>query len=138
MWTGPKTRPQSGEANTQLDMLAAEMERTGMKPKMIVMSLGGNDSGFSTIGAMCLAPGNCQDRAELWTGTLETLEVRLMEVYHQIDLLFPDVPVVVTAYPDPIFDGADPRCDDVTLSQGDRRFIEVFREPPMPRLSGRR
>jgi hypothetical protein len=126
VWTGPKPRPQSGEADTQLDMLAAEMERTGMKPKMIVMSLGGNDSGFSTIGAMCLAPGNCQDRAELWTGTLETLEVRLKEVYHQIDLLFPDVPVVVTAYPDPIFDGADPRCDDVTLSQGDRRFIESF------------
>ena len=82
----------------------AESEK--FTPELVVLSIGGNDAGFSTIGVMCLVPGNCADKALVvdrrprarcasrWTRRSPRCARRSRST-----------PVVVTAYPDPIFRG---------------------------------
>ena len=64
---------QYNEPGTQLDQVDALKERLGedFNPSLVVISLGGNDAGFSTIGIMCLAPGDCIEKRELWERNLD-------------------------------------------------------------------
>jgi hypothetical protein len=92
----------------------------------------GNDSGFSTIGLMCLAPGDCSTQQSLWFDTLDQLELALRQAYDEIDAAFPATPVVVSAYPDPIDNTPDPatgrieRCGQVALEPAERTFVSRF------------
>ncbi|MEU4222280.1 SGNH/GDSL hydrolase family protein, partial [Actinoplanes sp. NPDC026623] len=119
----PAPSPQRGEAGTQLD--AYQRIRGTFKPRMVVLSIGGNDAGFSTIGMMCVAPGDCDTRAALWEDSLDQLRRQLRVTYREIDAAFADVPVVVIPYPDPISIRAD-GCRQVSLSLREQRFIHRF------------
>jgi hypothetical protein len=119
----PAPSPQRGEARTQLD--AYRSIRGTFRPRIVVLSIGGNDAGFSTIGVMCVAPGNCNRRARLWEDSLAQLRRQLRATYREIDAAFPGVPVVVIPYPDPISIRAD-GCRQVSLSLPEQRFIHEF------------
>jgi hypothetical protein len=116
---------QQGETATQLDQWRTDKVERGLKPTMVVVSLGGNDAGFSTIGAMCLAPGSCDQRKDLWIGSLEQVRSRLRLAYTEIAQTFPDVPVLTVGYPDPIL-LTSPTCDQVWLTTAERTFIHEF------------
>ncbi|WP_229070259.1 SGNH/GDSL hydrolase family protein [Actinoplanes sp. DH11] len=110
------------EEHTQLD---AYRTAKGFKPAMVVLSIGGNDAGFSSIGQMCLAPGECQTRKKLWNDTVPQLRNQLRATYFEISTMFPDTPVVVIPYPDPIRPrGKD--CTNVGLSAGEQTFIREY------------
>lgn len=94
-------------------------------PSLVVLSLGGNDVGFSSIGVMCLAPGECETQVGIWSNALKVLPERLRPAYEAVDRAFPNTPVVIVPYPDPIKRDAK-GCDQVTLSGGERRFIGEF------------
>ena len=123
-------RAQYNEPGTQLDQVDALKERLGeeFKPSLVVISLGGNDAGFSTIGIMCLAPGDCIEKRELWERNLDKVGRALRETFDEVRLEFPDAPVLVTAYPAPVYtEGGDPvSCDQVALSVKDMQFIDEF------------
>lgn len=121
----PVPRPQPGEPGTQLAQYRAAQARSPFTPSLVVLSIGGNDAGFSTIGLMCLAPGDCNDKQDLWLNGLDQVERTLRGTYEEVRDAFPDTPVVVVPYPDPIADG-DIRCDQVSLSVGEREFITRF------------
>ena len=121
----PAPAPQPGEPGTQLAQYRTLQERTPFTPSLVVLSIGGNDAGFSTIGLMCLAPGDCNDKQELWLNGLDQVERTLRGTYAEVRAAFPGTPVVVVPYPDPIAD-ADIRCDQVALSVGEREFINRF------------
>lgn len=121
----PAPAPQPGEPGTQLAQYRALQERTPFTPSLVVLSIGGNDAGFSTIGLMCLAPGDCNDKQDLWLNGLDQVERTLRSTYDEVRAAFPGTPVVVVPYPDPIADG-DIRCDQVALSVGEREFITRF------------
>jgi hypothetical protein len=92
----------------------------------VVVGLGGNDAGFSTIGMMCLAPGDCIDERDLWEGTLPDVGNALAATYDEIRREFPSAPVLVTAYPAPIHtkaSGEPVSCDEVALSKKDMAFV---------------
>jgi len=121
----PAPVPQPGEPGTQLAQYRAVQDRSPFTPSLVVLSIGGNDAGFSTIGLMCLAPGDCNDKQDLWLNGLDQVERTLRGTYDEVRAAFPDTPVVVVPYPDPIADG-DIRCDQVALSVGEREFITRF------------
>ena len=125
---------QYNEPGTQLDQydeFKARMEADGQAftPKLAVISLGGNDAGFSTIGAMCLAPGACYAKRDLWVDSLDQVEKALKETYVEVGAEFPRTPVLVVPYPSPVYTDAngDPvTCPQVTLSEDDMKFISEF------------
>lgn len=123
-------KAQYNEPATQLDQVDALRERLGedFDPSLVVISLGGNDAGFSTIGIMCLAPGNCSDKRDLWESNLDEVGDALSKTFGELRDEFPNAPVLVTAYPAPIYtlDGDPVSCDQVALSAGDMRFISEF------------
>ena len=135
----PHTFSQTGEDGTQLQQYAARLAAERFEPELVVMSIGGNDAGFSTIGVMCLVPGNCEDKGFWWTDGLADVRTSLDETFTQVREAFDGVPVVVTAYPDPIYRGAGDRppptagtklkdCSQVALRPEERAFIAFFLE----------
>ncbi|GAB2861098.1 GDSL-type esterase/lipase family protein [Nocardioides pacificus] len=139
---GPRQRAQFNEPGTQLDQydeFVSSVVDDGEEftPELAVIGLGGNDSGFSTIGVMCLAPGDCIDERSLWEGSLPQVETALAATFAQVNEKFPRTPVLVTAYPNPIYTdpatGEPARCDDVTLSAKDLQFVSEF----IPKLNAR-
>jgi hypothetical protein len=123
-------RVQYNEPGTQLDQADGLKETMGrtFKPSLVVVSLGGNDVGFSTIGMMCLAPGNCIDKRKLFEDNLDTVEAALERTYAEIRAEFPRSPVLVVPYPAPIHVGDDgpTTCDEVALSAKDMEFVSDF------------
>ncbi len=120
----PLPDPQFGKG-TQLDEWKAEWADLVPDPALVVVSLGGNDAGFSKIGLACLAPGDCNDPElrHIWrTGNLDRVENRLRQAYTDIAETFPDSPVAVIPYPDPVADTAP--CAEAALSPGDVVFID--------------
>ena len=77
---------------------------------------------------MCLAPGDCSDKRELWESNLANVGSALAATYGEIRREFPWVPVLVTAYPAPIYteQGAPVSCGAVALSRKDMEFIGDF------------
>jgi len=126
---GGKPEPQYNEPGTQLDQVDSLKNRLGVgfDPSLVVVSLGGNDAGFSTIGMMCLAPGDCIDKRELWESNLDEVGVALKATFDEIRAEFPKAPVLVIPYPAPIYAGKrDKPCDEVALSARDKEFITEF------------
>lgn len=119
---------QFNEPGTQLDQ--AKNYAAGLRDNdLVVLNLGGNDAGFSTIGAMCLAPGNCAEEKKRWMDSLPQVGAALTRTYKEVRAQFPDTPVLVTAYPDPLYssDGTyTARCDDVALGPEERAFVGEF------------
>ena len=118
----PAPTPQYNETDTQLDRVHA----LGLEPSLVVVSLGGNDAGFATIGMMCMAPGDCSDKEELWIDNLPRVAGALSVAYGQIRKEFPRAPVLVVGYPAPIYAGKGRSCDDVALSKKDIGFVTKF------------
>ena len=135
----PGVYAQQGEGSTQLAHYQELAETEQFTPELVVLSIGGNDAGFSTIGVMCLVPGNCADKASWWTGGLAEVRRSLDETYAQVREAFPKTPVVVTAYPDPIYRGKGDlapatvndqlrKCTQVALRPEERAFVAGFLE----------
>jgi GDSL-like lipase/acylhydrolase family protein len=118
----PTPTPQYNEPDTQLDQAHA----LGLEPSLVVVSLGGNDAGFSTIGMMCMAPGDCSEEEEMWVDNLPNVAGALSLTYDQIRAEFPDAPVLVVGYPAPIHIEKGESCDDVALSERDMGFVNDF------------
>ena len=117
--------PIGGPAMTQYEQLDRLLADNDIDASLILLSIGGNDSGFSTIGMTCVAPGDCDEKAELWLGNLENVRPALADAYEalKVSLEGREIPVVVVAYPDPL---SDKRCSEVALSQPEVDFIHRF------------
>jgi lysophospholipase L1-like esterase len=113
--------PQDGEPATQVDEI--RKQGASYRPKLAIVSLGGNDAGFSTIGRTCLAPGNCDSQRALFEANLPQVHAALMSAYKSIRSALPGTPVVAVPYPQPL---ADHSCKEIALSASERRFIREF------------
>jgi len=125
----PEPIAQTGEANTQLAKYAAQYKETVRDPALVVLSIGGNDAGFSTIGLSCLAPGDCNEEepSRLWSeDNLDRVENRLRQTYAQVRKDFASSPVAVVPYVNAVAEAAP--CPQADLSQGDVEFIRTFLE----------
>jgi lysophospholipase L1-like esterase len=120
----PQPRAQGGEPDTQIRQWNDLNDPLRFSPKLVVVTLGGNDAGFGVIGQMCLAPGSCADRGDLWPTSLPQVKHALEHTYDRIAATFPDTPVLVVGYPNPIADTS--RCGQLALTGTERRFVRDF------------
>ncbi len=134
------TRHVGGTA--ELDLARRDIAARGLgRPDLIILGVGGNDAGFSRLGTTCVGPGNCAELATAFTRSttpdpatvdpsdlgpaeLEDIGDDLHRAYDHVALAFPGVPVVVTAYPQPVSIGSP--CPSVLLDNDERLFINEF------------
>ena len=119
--------PIGGPGRTQFEQLEALLNADPSRVGMILLSVGGNDAGFKTIGLTCLAPGNCADNSPLWMSNLANVRKALRATYAGLNEILAKsnstIPVVVVPYPDPL---ADKKCGDVALSESEIGFVHTF------------
>lgn len=120
-----KTHKQRGSAELAL-YKAWQQAHGGEKPRFVLLSVGGNDAGFGTIGESCVGPGNCAELGDKFLNRVRELEQELDVTYADVrEAVGADVPVVVAPYPIPVTDEGD--CSPkVFLSTTERRFIAGF------------
>ena len=116
----------------------AEREVAGRRPQLanlttdelaeidvVLLQIGGNDVGFSTIVKACLLPRSCSERAEDWYANVTALEPKLVDTYATIRAqVGEDVPVVVVPYPRVV----DPEPCTAGLDDDEYQFIVSFTE----------
>jgi lysophospholipase L1-like esterase len=113
---------------TQYEQLDRLLDSRGTDVGLILLSVGGNDAGFSTIGMTCVAPGSCNDQSELWLRNLrrnvrKSLEDGFTELTNTLAGHDLRIPVVVVPYPDPI---NERKCHDIALRQDEVDFVHTF------------
>lgn len=91
---------------------------------VVLLQIGGNDVGFSTIVKACLLPRSCAERAEQWYANVAALETTLVDTYLTVRrAVGAETPVVVVPYPHVV--DADDRCA-AGLDRSEYEFIESF------------
>lgn len=92
---------------------------------VVLLSIGGNDVGFSSIVKACLLPKGCEERREIWLDAIDLLGPQLDEVYAEVRRAFPSAEVLVMPYP--MLVNAERRTScDLGLSQEEREFVVDF------------
>lgn len=99
---------------------------------LVLLSIGGNDAGFSTIGEACAARlASCLSRKDEWLSNLDAVEAKLVEVYRAVRAAAPGARVFVVNYPNPL---AEEYCQ--FLPTIDRKEYVFLREEFIPALNG--
>jgi lysophospholipase L1-like esterase len=92
--------------------------------RLIAVSIGGNDAGFSTIGMACVAPGSCVERGHEWLERLDEVRADVQQAYEDIrDAVEGQVPILAVPYPQPI---RETSCTDSQLEDDEHRFLNGF------------
>ncbi len=90
---------------------------------VVLLSIGGNDVGFSTIVQACLLPRSCDERADAWLGAVDALGPTLIETYSKVRLAVGlGTPVIVVPYPLVV---DSPTCD-LGLDAAEHAFVQQF------------
>lgn len=118
-------------ADTDISQLA-ELEHIvaalDLEVDLVLVSIGGNDASFGTIGRVCVAPGNCAELGGFWLDGLPAVEETLVSTYRAIRES-PAIPattkIVVVPYPVPI---APAGCDTSIFTEREHRFLHGFTE----------
>ena len=124
-WLDEKTGDQRGPAELLQYQAKREELHLTQPPKFVLLSVGGNDAGFGTIGQDCVGPGDCAELGDTFLDDLRGVEPALDRSYHDIRAVVgPDVPVIVVGYPIPITETGD--CSSVLLAENERKFVVRF------------
>jgi hypothetical protein len=114
-----------GVAGERPQLLHLPVERLA-EADVVLLSIGGNDVGFSTIVKACLLPRSCAERSEEWFGNVDALGPVLVETYLAVKAAVGDgVPVIVVPYP--LVVNATDDCA-AGLDAGEYEFIAKFTE----------
>jgi hypothetical protein len=90
---------------------------------VVMLSIGGNDVGFSTIVQACLLPRSCNERSSTWLGNIEALGPTLIEAYGEVrEAVGLETPVIVVPYP--VVLDAEP-CN-LGLDEAEHLFVQDF------------
>lgn len=91
---------------------------------VVLLSIGGNDVGFSTIVKACLLPRSCAERSEEWFGNVDALGPVLVDTYRSVRAAVePGVPVIVVPYP--LVVNATDDCA-AGFDRGEYAFVAAF------------
>jgi hypothetical protein len=97
------------------------------EPELVLLSLGGNDAGFATIGAACFLPGSCDNALDAGrTPALEGVTTRVGRALRKARGLFPTSPMVVVAYPQMFGPDAADCAGQVPFNGTETRALSSF------------
>jgi hypothetical protein len=118
----PHARAQTGEPGTQSSQLVSLLGRHAtLRPKLVILTLGGNDAGFGTIGRLAWHLGTAA-RRRLFINNSQGCARRSWPPTHRCaGRSRPPHPRC--AVPQPL---AKPTCDGVALTGSERTFIRDF------------
>lgn len=124
--TAPLDRNGAPRGPAELEEFGTERVKRGLKaPSFVLVSVGGNDAEFGTIGKTCVGPGDCAEVGDMFFKALAKVEEQLDATYRDLRAAVgPDVPVVAVPYPIPVSDSG--RCPDVFLGETERKFVVQF------------
>ncbi len=125
-WPDGVGEPDGANQLTQLSWLVEEAGPERIDS--VVVTIGGNDAGFSRAGIACVGPGDCSELAAVWESDFAALEARLAELYAEIrttldELGGDEIPLLVTGYPVPL---TEEGCAWTWLSADEHAFIVRF------------
>ncbi len=90
---------------------------------LVMVSIGGNDAGFSDIGHTCVAPNNCAETGQKWLADLPRVAKQVGMAFAAIREEFPNTPVLVVPYPVQLNPSG---CAESLLSAPEHRFLVGF------------
>lgn len=116
---------QTTKDTAQLNLVDKARNDTGGKATdWLVVSVGGNDARFSTVGIACLVPGNCAELVDVFRGYLREMEQQLDRTYADIRRRFgATMNVLIVPYPNPIRDRG---CSTSLFSDEEHQFLAGF------------
>ncbi len=89
----------------------------------VLLSIGGNDVGFSSIVQACLLPRGCEEREDIWFANVDAQEDRLVDTYRRIRTAVGDAkPLIVMPYPMLV----GPEACGAGLSGAEHEFVVEF------------
>lgn len=92
----------------------------------VLISVGGNDSWFGTLGQACFGPGSCDVHRNTLLRNVTGTAGRIRFVYEQIRAeVGEDVPIIAMPYPLVM---TETGCDDSALTRQEHRFLFEFTE----------
>jgi lysophospholipase L1-like esterase len=107
----------------QLEQLKDFVHEHG-KPRLVAVSIGGNDAGFANIAKACIAPGSCAELGEVWLDRLPNVAQKVRRVYDKVrEVVGKQVPVLAVPYPEPI---GDVECPYWHPLKDERRLLSGF------------
>ena len=95
----PDSPPEIPGAQAQLGNLSTFAPSQLEAIDVVLVSIGGNDVGFSTIIQACLLPEDCNQLEDTWKANVEQLAPKLVTTYRAIAEAVPNTPIVVVPYP---------------------------------------
>jgi lysophospholipase L1-like esterase len=107
----------------QVDRLTVQVGMPDEDVAFVLLSVGGNDALFGTIGRACLLPIDCTSLGPAMVDNLAGVGARLDRLYGDLRRALPGVPVVVVPYPEPI---APERCADSAFSGEEHELLHRF------------
>jgi GDSL-like Lipase/Acylhydrolase family len=111
------------DIDVQVDELVAQLGPPDDDIAFVLLSVGGNDALFGTIGRACLLPVDCTVLEPAVLANLAGVEYELDGLYTRLEDRLGDVPVVVVPYPDPL---APHGCDESAFSAAEHEFLHRF------------
>ena len=118
-------------AQPQLQAFLHEWEATANKrdPKLVILSIGGNDAGFGSIAQNCLLPGNCAEIGDQWMKGLDDVKRKVTDTYTRLrtGMMAKGIesPVLVVPYPIPLTKTGCP-WSSVAFTADEHRFLFGF------------
>jgi hypothetical protein len=97
----------SGAKSADLDAQLEELsrQRQGLADEdldVVLVSIGGNDADFGTVGQTCVAPGDCSEIGRQWRDRLDEVGATISAAYEKIRVAVGAERVVVVPYPMPL------------------------------------
>ncbi|HEY7072664.1 MAG TPA: GDSL-type esterase/lipase family protein, partial [Acidimicrobiales bacterium] len=117
--SGAKT----ADIDPQVDQLVERLGPPDDDIAFVLLSVGGNDALFGTIGRACLLPVDCTVLEPAVLANLASVESSLDDLYARLADRLGDVPVVVVPYPDPL---APHGCAESAFSDAEHEFLHSF------------
>jgi lysophospholipase L1-like esterase len=125
-WPGEPIDRTPRHGQSQLAQLGELLSGGRAEPRLVVVSIGGNDVGFADIATACIAPGSCVERGQLWLNRLRSVARKIDGTYAAIrSVVGAKVAVLAVPYPVPI---SDRPCAYSPLSLAEHRFLHGFVE----------
>ena len=120
------TEPSQLEQFIDAERRAGGEDQQSLPIAAVLVSVGGNDSWFGTLGQACFGPGSCDVHRNTLLRNVTRIGDRIRFVYEQIRATVgEDVPIVAMPYP---LIMTETGCDDSPLTRQEHRFLFEFTE----------